>query len=116
MTPLAPSPEVTASVIATGLDTPWALRFAPDGRLFITERPGRVRVMENGVLRPDPVLTIAGTETLSAEEGLQGMALDPDFAVNGFMYLYYTYTAPHGAMKNRVARYTLSGNAAVGSP
>lgn len=116
MTPLAPSSEVTTSVIATGLDTPWALRFAPDGRLFITERPGRVRVMVDGVLQPAPVLTIAGTETLSAEEGLQGMALDPAFATNGFMYLYYTYTASNGTMKNRVARFTISGNTAVGEP
>ena len=116
MTPPVPSSEVSPSVIATGLDTPWSLRFAPDGRLFITERPGRVRVIENGVLLPEPVLTIEGTETISAEEGLQGMALDPDFAVNGWMYIYYTYSSSTGAMRNRVARVQISGNSAVGFP
>ncbi len=116
MTPPGIASNVTPSVIATGLDTPWAMRFAPSGKLFITERPGRVRVFENNVLNPTPVLTISGTETLSAEEGLQGMALDPDFGNNGYMYLYYTYSPGDGSMKNRVARYTVSGNTTVGTP
>ena len=116
MTPPGVASSVTPSVIATGLDTPWAMQFAPNGKLFITERPGRVRVFENNALNPTPVLTIAGTETLSAEEGLQGMALDPDFTNNGYMYLYYTYNPGDGSMKNRVARYTISGNTTIDTP
>lgn len=103
---------VTPEVVVSNLDTPWSIQFAPDGKLYFTERPGRIRVYENGQLRVTPVATISGTETLSAEEGLQGLALHPNFASNGWLYAYYTYTS--GAnLRNRLVRYTLNPSTAT---
>jgi glucose/arabinose dehydrogenase len=76
--------------IAANLEVPWAIAFAPDGRIFITERPGRVRVIEQGKLRPEPVATIQ--EVASAEEsGLMDLTLHPQFASNHYIYLAYAY-------------------------
>ena len=46
--------EITLEPVASGLDTPWAIAFAPDGRIFVTERPGRIRVIDKNGLRPEP--------------------------------------------------------------
>ena len=88
-------------VIATGLEIPWSLAFAPDGRLFITERPGRVRIFANGQLQAEPALVLTDVFT-SGESGILGLALHPDFATNHFVYLTYTATGPNGA--GRAAR------------
>ncbi len=89
--------------------TPTALAFAPDGRLFIALKNGTVRVVENGVLRPDPVLTLS--VNTSSERGLLGLAFPPDFATSHRMYVHYTTSAsPHG----RVSWFTLDGNTASG--
>lgn len=85
-----------------GLDTPWALDFAPDGRIFISERPGRIRVVANGKLLGEPWMTIAVNEV--GEAGLLGLALDPEFAQNRFVYVAYTYRAPDGGLRNRLVR------------
>ena len=100
-TPQAVPPRV--EVVATGLEAPWELAFAPDGRIFLTERPGRLRVIEGGRLRPEPLLELDVAET--AEAGLLGLALDPAFAENGFLYLYYTYADDRGRLRNRVSRF-----------
>lgn len=96
--------------VATGLDTPWALAFVPDGRLFITERPGRLRVVENGQIRPQPVLTLPVRET--AEGGLLGLAADPGFAQQPYLYTMYTYDAAQG-LRNRVVRLRVDGSTVV---
>jgi aldose sugar dehydrogenase len=76
--------------VASNLEVPWAIAFAPDGRVFITERPGRVRVIEQGRLRPEPMATIR--EVVSAEEsGLMDLTLHPQFASNHYLYLAYAY-------------------------
>ena len=98
--PLSPRVEV----VATGLQTPWALAFAPDGRIFVTERPGRVRVIAGGALLPEPWATVPAAERPGAESGLMGIALDPDFGANGFVYLYYTYEG-QGRLWNRLVRF-----------
>ncbi len=72
------------------LEVPWSIVFAPDGRMFFTERPGRVRVFENGKLRPEPVAVIPDVEP-SGESGLMGLTLHPRFAQNHFLYLAYAY-------------------------
>lgn len=95
----AQSPRV--EVVATGLDTPWAIAFAPDGRIFLTERPGRIRVIQAGRLRREPVATLPATS--QGESGLMGLALDPAFSTNGFLYVCYTDSGPDG-LRNRVAR------------
>lgn len=94
--------------LATGLDTPWALAFAPDGRIFLTERPGRVRVIQNGQLLAEPVAVIDDVAAVG-ESGLHGIALDPNFAENRYVYLYYTYSEGSD-LRNRVVRYTESNN------
>lgn len=88
--------------VAEGLEIPWEVAFAPDGRLFVTERPGRVRVIRDGKLQKEPLLTIE--TTTGGEGGLQGMALDPDFATNRFVYLYAS-SGRGNDLINRIIRY-----------
>lgn len=95
--------------VATNLEVVWSIVFAPDGRMFFTERPGRVRVFENGKLRSEPLAVIADIE-LSGESGLMGMALHPNFAENHFLYLAYTYQAS-GDQQVKVVRYRETGSA-----
>jgi glucose/arabinose dehydrogenase len=71
-------------VVVKGLDTPWAIDFATDGRIFITERLGRVRIVKNGQLLDEPWITIDVAPV--GESGLLGLALDPEFQQNGFVY------------------------------
>lgn len=108
---VAPSPQAQSrvTVVVTGLDTPWALAFAPGGRLFVTERPGRIRVIRNGALEPEPVATLAVAE--SGEGGLMGLALDPRFDENARLYVCHT-AEKNGRLLNRVVRLTLSGGVA----
>jgi glucose/arabinose dehydrogenase len=88
-------------VVATGLEAPWALAFAPDGRIFLTERPGRLRVIQDGRLRPEPMAVLPVSS--QGESGLMGLALDPSFSTTRFLYVCYTYSAS-GGLRNRVAR------------
>ena len=80
---------------------------APDGRLFVTERAGRVRIVQlgpNGGLRAEGWATLPASTIPDGEKGLLGIALDPDFARTGFVYLYYSYLLPNGATRNKVVR------------
>lgn len=88
-----------------GLEVPWSIAFAPEGRIFFTERPGRVRVIENGTLSPEPLAVIEETAA-AGEGGLMGLTLHPDFASNGLMYLAYMYQ--DGDRKVRVERYRVA--------
>jgi glucose/arabinose dehydrogenase len=101
--------------VVSGLATPTQMAFAPDGRLFVCELAGNVRVIKNGALLPTPFVTVTvDTQGSPGERGLLGIAFDPDFATNHFVYLYYT--APTPAAHNRVARYTANGDVATGTP
>lgn len=93
--------------VVTGLQVPWSIVWTPDGRMLIAERPGRVRVVEHGKLRPTPVFTVPDVES-TGESGLMGLALHPQFSTNGFVYLSYTYGS--GAGNVRIARYRMSEN------
>ena len=73
--------------VLTGLEVPWSLTFAPDGRLFVTERPGRVRIATPGSSSTELALTLDGVFS-QGEGGLLGLALDPGFSQNRFVYLY----------------------------
>ncbi len=99
-------------VVATALEAPWAIDLAPDGRLFLTERPGRVRVIRDGVLAATPwaILRVAGAP--NREDGLLGIAIDPDFAKNSFIYLYLTYVSG-GRLMNRLERWRDQDGAGV---
>jgi glucose/arabinose dehydrogenase len=89
--------------------SPTAMDFAPDGRLFVCLQGGQLRVIENGVLLPTPFVTV--TTTALGERGLLGIAFDPSFASNHFVYVYYTVTT--APIHNRVSRFTANGNVAV---
>jgi glucose/arabinose dehydrogenase len=93
-------------LVATGLEVPWSIAFAPDGRVFVTERPGRVRVIEGGKLNPKPVHTFSDVASRS-EEGLMGLALHPQFQKNRWLYVCYA-TAREGKVIDRVVRFTES--------
>lgn len=90
-------------VVASNLQIPWSLAFAPDGRLFVTERPGRVRIFNLQAATSELALTLDDAFT-QGEAGALGLALDPEFASNGLVYVYYTAQAGGGAA-NRVVRY-----------
>ena len=75
--------------VATGLEIPWAMAFAPDGRLFVTERPGRLRVIIDGKLQEKPVAEFQ--QVKSKETGLMGLALHPNFRRNHLLYVAYAY-------------------------
>lgn len=78
--------------VAGGLEVPWSIVWAPDGRLLFTERPGRVRVIENGTLHPTPLFVVSDVEK-SGESGLMSIALHPQFDGNHFVYLSYAYSS-----------------------
>ena len=103
----------TEKNVATGLSAPTSIAFAPDGRIFVTQQGGLLRVIDaSGTLLATPFVTL--TVDANGERGLLGVTLDPNFATNQFVYLYYTATTP--AIHNRVSRFTASGNvAAAGS-
>ena len=92
----------STTAVAQGLVAPWALDFAKDGAIWLTERPGRVRVIRNGQLLPDPALTLNVSTASGCEDGLLGLALKEPNA-----YLYYTY---NGGATNRVSRFTIEGD------
>ena len=79
-------PKFRVESVATNLEVVWSIVFAPDGRMFFTERPGRVRVIENGKLRERAFFIVPDIE-LSGESGLMGMTLHPNFAENRFALL-----------------------------
>jgi aldose sugar dehydrogenase len=100
--------KVRAEEIASGLDVPWGIAFLPNKDLLVTERPGRLRLVQNGQLQPEPVTTIAVTAR-GGEGGLLGIALHPQFANNRLFYLYYTADRA-GTSTNRVERWRLAPN------
>jgi glucose/arabinose dehydrogenase len=93
--------EVRVETFISGLEVPWSLAFASDGRLFISERPGRVRVATSGQLDPNPWMTLP--VSASGEGGLMGLALDPDFAHDPWVYVCYTFDDA-GMQANRISR------------
>ena len=92
------------SVVASGLASPTAMGIAPDGRIFVSQQGGALRVIKNGTLLGTPFLTVSVNS--SGERGLLGVAFDPDFATNRFVYIYYTTSS--SPVHNRVSRFTAS--------
>ncbi|MFD3003486.1 PQQ-dependent sugar dehydrogenase [Pontibacter toksunensis] len=88
------------------MSKPTVLAFAPDDRIFIAEQGGRLRVIKNGSLLATPFMQLEVNS--SGERGLIGIALDPNFKSNQFIYLYYTVSS--GTIHNRVSRFTANGD------
>src|SRR4029078_6960185 len=93
----------------TGLNNPTAMEIAPEGRIFVCQQGGSLRVIKNGVLRATPFLTL--NVDPNGERGLLGIAFDPNFANNNFLYVYYT--VPSTPRHNRVSRFTANGDVVV---
>ncbi len=102
------SPKFKVETVAENLEVPWSIAFAPDGRIFFTERPGRVRVIENGKLREKPFYLFSDVK-LDGETGLMGMTLHPNFAENHLMYFAYVYDTNDGK-KVRAVRFKESND------
>lgn len=97
----------TETRIASGIANPTAMVIAPDGRIFVAEQAGRLRVIRDGLLLALPFLQL--NPNAQGERGLLGVALDPNFASNGYVYVFYTSpTAPPRI--NRVSRFTASAS------
>ena len=87
------------------------MEFAPDGRLFVNEKEGKLRVIKNGALLPTPFVDLTATTNSAGERGFLGIAFDPNFTTNQYVYVYRTVegTSPH----NRVSRFTANGDVAI---
>jgi len=108
----APTTEYSnesVQVLATNLDKPWAIGFAGD-KIFVTEKVGRVRVIESGVLLDDPLATLRTANVFDG--GLLGIAVHPAFEKNHFIYVYYTYEKDD-TLWNKILRITESNNKLV---
>jgi glucose/arabinose dehydrogenase len=86
-----------------------AMAFAPDGRLFFLEKSGTVKVLKDGQVLASPFLSLSGVNS-EGERGLLGIAFDPNFQQNQYIYLYYTVGSP---LHNRVSRFTANGDVAA---
>ncbi len=106
----------TEVVVASGLSSPTSFAFLPDGRILVTEKGGRIRVIKNDVLLGTPAITLAVNSQV--ERGALCVTPDPQFSSNHFVYIYYTTSSgsfqPSGhsfvSPKNRVSRFTMSGD------
>lgn len=98
------------SVVDEGLKTPWAIDWLPDGRALITEKDGRLRVLKDGKLLPEPITGIPESRS-HGQGGLMEVAHDPDYASNGWIYLGYTHQSPRDPRRymTRIVRGRLNG-------
>ncbi len=96
--------------LVSGLKDPTAMEFAPDGRLFVCEQNGDVRIIKDGVLLPEPFVHI--DVDVTEQRGLLGMAFHPDF-LDGAPYVYVHYTVPVPPIHHRVSYFMADGDTAV---
>ena len=99
--------------VTGGLERPWGMTFLPDGRMLVTERPGRLRIVEADGTVSEPV---GGTPTVYAQGqgGLLDVALDPDFGENGYVYLSYAKPGPGGSAATALGRAVMQGDSLAG--
>ena len=95
-----------------GVAAPTALAFTPDGRMLVSSQGGQLRVYRGETLVQDPALSLAGRACTNSERGLLGVAVDPEFETNKFVYLYYTFNRSDTCV-NRVSRFVLGDNNVV---
>lgn len=110
---LSDNVKLSVNVVTRGLVHPWALAFMPNGDMLVTERPGRVRIIRNGVLDPTPVATMEVATTF-ALSGLMDIALHPKFAENGWVYLTYNKPGPNNGRIVTLARGKWDGSKIAG--
>ena len=95
-------PGVGTEVVAKNLKVPWSIDWLPDGTALFTERGGKLRIIQDGILAPNPLLSL---DVSGGEGGLLGIAVDPDFGENNYIYLYYSTVGTNHAFINKVVRY-----------
>ncbi|GAB4380998.1 MAG: PQQ-dependent sugar dehydrogenase [Elainellaceae cyanobacterium] len=105
--------EVRAEEVVSGLEVPWGIVFLEDGNMLVSERPGRIRLVQDGQLQPEPVATV--NVSASGEGGLLDIEAHPDFASNRQFYVYYTADRESGPV-NLVERWQLSPDGQTASP
>ena len=91
-------------VLATGFTLPTALKFLPDGRMLVAELGGRIKIVPAPYTTPDPtpLLTLSNVATAGVQEGIFDFALDPNFATNHYLYVYYSAND----IRDRLSRFT----------
>lgn len=95
--------------VGSAITTPTVMAFAPDGRIFVAQQTGALRVIKNGTLLATPFISLTVNST--GERGLIGLAFDPDFVTNQYIYVYYTVPAAGTtAPFNRISRFTANGD------
>jgi len=99
-----PDLGVKVETFAENLDIPWSIVWDPDGTIFFTERSGNVKTIQDGIVSETPILSL---DVGGVEGGLLGIALDPNYSENRYIYLYYTYN-DFLATQNKVVRYVES--------
>jgi glucose/arabinose dehydrogenase len=117
--PVGPSsaavlPAGFSDSLVAAVASPTALAFTPDGRMLVTAQAGTLRVVQNGTLVPTPALDLTARTCTDSERGLLGVAVDPQFAANRFIYLYNTHRL-FGTCLNRVSRWVLQDDNTVGN-
>ena len=101
-------PTLVATTFVSGLEVPWSIVFTSPDRMLVTERPGRVRVVEKGALVARPIAVLSDVEN-RGEVGLMGMTPAPDYASSRALYLCYGYESSDG-IRDRVVRYRDNGD------
>ena len=99
-----PDLGVKVETVAENLDIPWSIVWDPDGTIFFTERNGNVRIIQDGIVSEKPILSL---NVGGFEGGLLGIALDPNYSENHYIYLFYTYNN-FFSTENKVVRYVES--------
>jgi glucose/arabinose dehydrogenase len=97
-----PADFVETQITGNGLSNTTAMALHPDGRIFVCQQTGQLRVIKNNVVLTTPFITL--NVNSSGERGLLGVTFDPNYATNRFVYVYYTATTP--TIHNRVSRFT----------
>ena len=109
------------NTIANAFEWPTAFSFLPDGRILVAEKGGMLKMIENGIVRAQPVIDLRNHVNDYVDRGFIDVAVDPDFTKNHYIYLFYTYkpvTMPHDSpapVMGRIERYVLDGDVAVPS-
>lgn len=110
--------EATLEPFVSGLAQPVVITHAGDARIFVAEQPGRIRVIQDGVLLPVPFLDIIDrVDDAGNEQGLLGLAFHPQFAANGYFYVNYTWDPPGSNLdRTRISRFTATPGSNVADP
>ena len=89
--------------VVLGLEVPWGIDFLPDGRALVTEKPGHLRIIENGALLPEPIEGVPAV-LAKGQGGLLDVAVHPSYATNGWIYLSYSDPGPDGSAMTAIVR------------